>query len=158
MLLPPYVIQTPGLDSNKDSESSVYDFMDTGPAHKWVCANNTDPSTSREWYPWPDRIVGTSLLCVWFISNFDFQSVDQQHRASLDTNTMLIVWHRYLRRGVFPFLIHFHCWPFSQEMCNPKVRPFIHFYPEDAGPNLSEAHQGSCWLEELRSEETTTMV
>lgn len=43
-------------------------------------------------------------------------------------------------------------------MCNPKVRPFIHFYPEDTEPNLSEARQGSRWLEELRPEETTPMV
>lgn len=43
-------------------------------------------------------------------------------------------------------------------MCNPKVRPFIHFYPEDTGPYLSEARQGRRWLKELRPEETTPMV
>ena len=40
-------------------------------------------------------------------------------------------------------------------MCNPRVRPFTHFYPEDTGPNLSEARQGTRWLNELRPEETT---
>ena len=43
-------------------------------------------------------------------------------------------------------------------MCNLKVRPFIHFYPEDTGPYLSEARQGRRWLKELRPEETTAMV
>ena len=43
-------------------------------------------------------------------------------------------------------------------MCNLKVWPFIHFYPEDTGLNLAEACQGSHWLEELQPEETTPMV
>ena len=43
-------------------------------------------------------------------------------------------------------------------MCNPKVRPFILFYPEDTGLNLAEARQDSRWLHELRPEETTPMV
>ena len=43
-------------------------------------------------------------------------------------------------------------------MSNPKVRPYVHFYPEDTGPNISEARQGSRWLKELRPEETTLMV
>ena len=43
-------------------------------------------------------------------------------------------------------------------MCNPRVQPFTHFYPEDTGPNLSEAHQGTRWLNELRPEETTPMI
>lgn len=43
-------------------------------------------------------------------------------------------------------------------MCNPKVRPFLHVYPEDSGPNISEARQADRWLRELRPEETTPMI
>lgn len=46
----------------------------------------------------------------------------------------------------------------QQEMANPKVRPHLHFYPEDAGVKLSEARQGSRWLHELLPEQTTPMV
>lgn len=43
-------------------------------------------------------------------------------------------------------------------MSNPKVRSHLRFYPEDTGSTLSEAHQASCWLNELTPEETTLMV
>ncbi|KAG1847729.1 hypothetical protein F4604DRAFT_1883990 [Suillus subluteus] len=36
-----------------------------------------------------------------------------------------------------------------QEMMNPRVRPLLHFYPEDAGAELNEAQQAKHWLEEL---------
>lgn len=45
-----------------------------------------------------------------------------------------------------------------QEMANPKVRPHLHFYPEDSGPKLSEARQGERWLKELPDDRTTPMV
>jgi len=37
--------------------SPVNDSTNAGPPRKRARANNTDPSTSLEWYPWPDRIV-----------------------------------------------------------------------------------------------------
>ncbi|KAJ7751599.1 hypothetical protein B0H16DRAFT_1839904 [Mycena metata] len=46
----------------------------------------------------------------------------------------------------------------AQEMANPKVRPHLHFYPEDAGPKLSEARQGQRWLNELPDDRMTPMV
>ncbi|KAJ7133509.1 hypothetical protein C8R44DRAFT_829315 [Mycena epipterygia] len=46
----------------------------------------------------------------------------------------------------------------AQEMANPKVRPHLHFYPEDSGPKLSEARQGQRWLKELPDDRTTPMV
>ena len=49
---------TTGLNSDKDS--SLDDF--TGPPQKRARANHTDPSVSREWYPWPDRIVRALAL------------------------------------------------------------------------------------------------
>jgi hypothetical protein len=46
----------------------------------------------------------------------------------------------------------------DQEICNPKVRPNIHFYPEDTGKRLGEGRQAERWLKELRPEETTPMI
>ncbi|KAJ6459108.1 hypothetical protein C8R47DRAFT_1059420 [Mycena vitilis] len=43
-------------------------------------------------------------------------------------------------------------------MANPRVRPHLHFYPEDTGPKLCEARQGERWLKELPDEQTTPMV
>lgn len=46
----------------------------------------------------------------------------------------------------------------SQEMSNPKVRPYLHFIPEDAGDHLSEAWQAKRWLDELDPSLTTPMA
>ncbi|KAK6977422.1 hypothetical protein R3P38DRAFT_3334959 [Favolaschia claudopus] len=40
----------------------------------------------------------------------------------------------------------------AQEMANPRVRPHLHFYPEDSGTKLSEARQAQRWLHELPDE------
>ncbi|KAG8953004.1 hypothetical protein FRC03_011958 [Tulasnella sp. 419] len=46
----------------------------------------------------------------------------------------------------------------SQEMANPRVRPHLHFYPEDAGNSLSEAWQGARWLHTMDDSLLTPMV
>jgi hypothetical protein len=43
-------------------------------------------------------------------------------------------------------------------MSNPRVRPHLHFYPEDAGKTLSEARHAAKWLHELPAEDTTPMI
>lgn len=43
-------------------------------------------------------------------------------------------------------------------MANPKVRPHLSFYPEDAGNKLNEARQGKQWLHEIPDEQLTPMV
>ncbi|KAG2750187.1 hypothetical protein P692DRAFT_201906126 [Suillus brevipes Sb2] len=45
-----------------------------------------------------------------------------------------------------------------QEMMNPRVRPLLHFYPEDAGTVLNEARQAKRWLKELDLELLTPVV
>ncbi|EGO19214.1 hypothetical protein SERLADRAFT_411736 [Serpula lacrymans var. lacrymans S7.9] len=49
-------------------------------------------------------------------------------------------------------------WQDKVEMSNPKVRPHLHFYPEDSGLWLSEAQQGLCWLREVPDEQLTPMA
>lgn len=43
-------------------------------------------------------------------------------------------------------------------MSNPKVRPHLHFYPEDCGTRLEETRQASKWLNELSPDEATPMI
>ena len=44
-------------------------------------------------------------------------------------------------------------------MANPRVRPFLHFYPEDTGGRvLAEACQAKRWLEEVAPELLTPML
>lgn len=43
-------------------------------------------------------------------------------------------------------------------MCNPRVRPHLHFYPEDSGQRLEETRQASNWLHEMSPEDTTPMI
>lgn len=46
----------------------------------------------------------------------------------------------------------------TQEMANPKIRPYIEVYPEDAEDSLQNANQGRRWLHELDAELLTPMV
>lgn len=43
-------------------------------------------------------------------------------------------------------------------MANPKVRPNLHFYPEDAGNTLEHAWQGRQWKEKIDPTLLTPMV
>lgn len=45
-----------------------------------------------------------------------------------------------------------------QEFANPRVRPHLHFYPEDAGQELGESWQAKRWLHELDPALTTPMI
>ncbi|KDQ25284.1 hypothetical protein PLEOSDRAFT_1027446, partial [Pleurotus ostreatus PC15] len=46
----------------------------------------------------------------------------------------------------------------SQEMANPRVRPQLHFYPEDSHPRLEECWQADRWLKEIDPTLTTPMI
>ena len=43
-------------------------------------------------------------------------------------------------------------------MANPKVRPLLHFYPEDCGTRVAEARQASRWLREVDDDLLTPMI
>ncbi len=44
-------------------------------------------------------------------------------------------------------------------MANPKVRPFLHFYPEDTrGRLLAEARQAARWVHEVADDVLTPMI
>ncbi|KAF8156763.1 hypothetical protein B0H34DRAFT_783108 [Crassisporium funariophilum] len=46
----------------------------------------------------------------------------------------------------------------AQEMANPNIRKHLHFYPEDAGDQLSKAWQAEQWKNELYSSLTMPMI
>lgn len=46
----------------------------------------------------------------------------------------------------------------TQEMANPRVRPHLAFYPEDAGQRLSEARQAARWLHEAPGDQLMPMA
>ncbi|KAG5219769.1 hypothetical protein IMY05_C4770000700 [Salix suchowensis] len=46
----------------------------------------------------------------------------------------------------------------TQEMANPRVRPHLSFYPEDAGQRLCEARQAARWLHEAPGDQLTPMA
>ncbi|KAJ3833982.1 hypothetical protein F5878DRAFT_545605, partial [Lentinula raphanica] len=46
----------------------------------------------------------------------------------------------------------------AQEMSNPLIRPKLHFYPEDSGKHLSQAHQAQRWLNEAPDQLLTPMA
>lgn len=72
---------------------------------------------------------------------------------------MLIRWDKYWPRCVsFYKSYSLLTFSFVQEMSNPKVRPHLHFYPEDSGSRLEETRQASKWLNELSPDEATPMI
>lgn len=58
----------------------------------------------------------------------------------------------------FSFSFSFFSLTIKQEMCNPKVRPHLSFYPEDKGKYVSEIRQASNWLNEVSPDEVTPMI
>ncbi|KAJ7145018.1 hypothetical protein C8R46DRAFT_1232351 [Mycena filopes] len=137
-----------------------------------------ETTTSRFWYPWPDRITCTldilmhlprSVfsqrqldLFLWLLKvNHvdDVPSVKSMQTINLALQKICgiesipydgALGHKYYVNSLAQII--------AQEMANPKVRPHLHFYPEDSGPKLSEARQGQRWLNELGDDRITPMV
>ncbi|KAJ3509457.1 hypothetical protein NLJ89_g5213 [Agrocybe chaxingu] len=138
----------------------------------------TDSESSREWYPWPDKVTCTldilmhlprSVfsqrqldLFLWLLTVNDVDAVPSikqmkdlnvqlQHLCGVDTIPFSgKLGHVYHVNSLSQIL--------AQEFANPKVRPHLHFYPEDSGCAVSEARQAARWLHEMPSEDTTPMI
>ncbi|KAK6992397.1 hypothetical protein R3P38DRAFT_2570511 [Favolaschia claudopus] len=142
-------------------------------------ARTTDPAaTSEYWFPWPDKITCTldilmhlprSVfshrqldLFLWLLKVNDVDDVPSV--KSMQTINLALqkicgidsiaydgaLGHKYYVNSLSQII--------AQEMANPKVRPHLHFYPEDSGPKLSEARQGERWLRELPDDRITPMA
>ncbi|KAG1773421.1 hypothetical protein EDD22DRAFT_998993 [Suillus occidentalis] len=131
-----------------------------------------------EWFPWPDKITCTldilmhlprSIfserqmdILLWLLRVNNVDNVPSVRSIELIKDTI----HRLCGIRSIPYdgaLGHrFYVNSLSdiirQEMMNPRVRPMLHFYPEDAGAELNEARQAKYWLEELDPELLTPVV
>ncbi|THH26571.1 hypothetical protein EUX98_g7617 [Antrodiella citrinella] len=134
---------------------------------------------SRIWYPWHDKITCTldilmhlprSVfsqrqldLFLWLLKINDVDDVPSvrsmqqlnarlQRMCGIDTiQYQGALGHTYHVNDLRQII--------SQEMANPKVRPHLHFYPEDTrGAKLDEGRQGSRWLDEMPDECLTPMA
>ncbi|KAF8204045.1 hypothetical protein BJ912DRAFT_841196 [Pholiota molesta] len=162
-------------DGDSESDVTFDDLNGTLPRKR---GRTVDPAVAREWYPWHDRLTCTlDILMHLPRSVFSRKQLDlflwllRVNRVSdvptgktmkgLNTTLQQMcgidtieydgkLGHKYHVNSLAQIL--------AQEMSNPKVRPHLHFYPEDTSPSLSEAYQASRWLNELTPEETTPMV
>lgn len=81
-------------------------------------------------------------------------------RVCLATLTMSMTLARSLLRQVYMFILvsSFKLTIIQQEMANPEVAKFLHFYLEHGETKLGEAWQGLRWLRVLPDETTTPCV
>ncbi|THH29908.1 hypothetical protein EUX98_g4298 [Antrodiella citrinella] len=138
-----------------------------------------DMELSRTWYPWNDKITCTldilmhlprSVfsqrqldLFLWLLKINDVDDVPSV-RSMQEMNARLqrlcgIDTIKY--EGALGHTYHVNDLRqiISQEMANPKVRPHLHFYPEDTkGTKLDEGRQGARWLDEMPDECLTPMA
>ncbi|KAF4584957.1 hypothetical protein EYR40_001783 [Pleurotus pulmonarius] len=162
---------TGDFDNNDDTQSS-------GGSRKRARRAHNEGMTSRHWYPWSDRITCTldilmhlprSVfshrqldLFLWLLkvnqvddvpSVKSMQSVNAMLQKVCGIETIAYdgaLGHKYYVNNLSQII--------AQEMANPKVRPHLSFYPEDAGKRLSEARQGARWLHEVPSNQLTPMA
>ncbi|CDO76792.1 hypothetical protein BN946_scf184978.g21 [Trametes cinnabarina] len=138
-----------------------------------------DQQRRNHWFPWHDKITCTldvlmhlprSVfsqrqldLFLWLLRINDVEDVPSV-RQMLRLNAALqraCGIDSIAYKGVLghPYYVNALDQIIAQEMSNPRVRPFLHFYPEDAGGiNLSEARQAARWLQEVPDKYLTPMV
>ncbi|KAF9494386.1 hypothetical protein BDN71DRAFT_1563932 [Pleurotus eryngii] len=159
------------VDDDNDPESA-------GGSRKRARRANQDAAPSRHWYPWEDRITCTldilmhlprSVfshrqldLFLWLLkvnqvddvpSVKTMQSMNAMLQKLCGIDTMPYkgaLGHKYYVNNLSQII--------AQEMANPRVRPHLAFYPEDAGQRLSEARQAARWLHEAPGDQLTPMA
>ncbi|KAI0723525.1 hypothetical protein C8Q76DRAFT_614464 [Earliella scabrosa] len=148
-------------------------------ARKRAAPDGDDDQRRRHWFPWHDKITCTldvlmhlprSVfsqrqldLFLWLLKVNGMEDVPSV-RSMLGLNAALqracgidsvpykgALGHTYYVNSLPQIL--------AQEMANPRVRPHLHFYPEDTrGQVLGEARQASKWLKEMPNELLTPML
>ncbi|KAI0363137.1 hypothetical protein BV20DRAFT_958926, partial [Pilatotrama ljubarskyi] len=139
-------------------------------------ARNT--TQDHNWYPWPDkqtcvldiiRHLPRSLfsdsqmeIILWCLevlgvdnlpSLFVLKTLDkmlQSHCGIESIRQRGPLGHVYYVNDLAAIL--------AQEMANPRVRPYLRFYPEDAGSHMKEGWHAARWLRELSPEIATPMI
>ncbi|KAF9232535.1 hypothetical protein BU15DRAFT_90631 [Melanogaster broomeanus] len=131
-----------------------------------VLQNNDDGDPN--WYPWPDKLMcvldilrhlprslfsdAQMQVILWGLSVLGVDDV-LLTRVLKDLDESLqhqTLGHVYYANHL-PSII-------AQEMANPRVRPHLHHYPEDAGQHLSQPWQASRWRHEIDPTLATPMI
>ncbi|KAF9808715.1 hypothetical protein IEO21_07777 [Rhodonia placenta] len=115
---------------------------------------------SAIWFPWHDKILDLFLWLLRVNGVDDLPSVKTmqslnaalQRMCGIDTIPYKgALGHNYHVNSLAQII--------AQEMANPRVRPHLHFYPEDRGERpLAEARQAARWLHEMPNELLTPMA
>ncbi|KAK0435422.1 hypothetical protein EV421DRAFT_1987087 [Armillaria borealis] len=166
-------------DNNLDGHQNydVDDFLAAGIA-KAHCKHSASDPDNHEWYPWHDKIICTldilmHLPCsvfsepqlnlfLWILHENDVNDVPTvnvmknlnhllQELCGIETiDYEGAHGNRYSANSLSQII--------AQEMANPRVRPHLSFYPEDAGKRLCEACQACRWLQEIPDEDLGPMA
>ncbi|KAG2050212.1 hypothetical protein BDR06DRAFT_1011386 [Suillus hirtellus] len=122
---------------------------------------------NEEWFLWPDKIVRSSInlptvvdpvidILLWLLRVNNVVDVPLVKSVKLikDAIQQLCGIRSIPYEGALGHRYYVNLLPdiIRQEMMNPRIRPLLHFYPEDTGVELNEAQQATCWLEELDPE------
>ncbi|KAJ3967756.1 hypothetical protein EV361DRAFT_965326 [Lentinula raphanica] len=159
-----------------DNASTSYDELPELPRKR---ARTSDKQAfTAEWYPWSDRITCTldilmhlprSVfsqrqldLFLWLLrvngmsdvpSVKTMKSLNEALQKMCGIDTLAYdgaLGNRYYVNSIAQII--------AQEMSNPLIRPKLHFYPEDSGKHLSQAHQAQRWLNEAPDQLLTPMA
>ncbi|KAI0039203.1 hypothetical protein FA95DRAFT_1504515 [Auriscalpium vulgare] len=140
--------------------------------------NTKEDPQDPSWFPWPDkaacildilRHLPRSLfsdsqvdIIRWGLAMFGIDDVpsvswmralnaDMQDRYGIKTiRHEGALGHVYYTNSLADII--------AQEMANPRVRPHLHHFPEDSGPELGEAWQASRWLHEMDASLLSPMI
>ncbi|KAJ3841467.1 hypothetical protein F5878DRAFT_610142 [Lentinula raphanica] len=127
---------------------------------------NADPNST--YFPWPDRETCVldilrhiprcafsrkqNLAIHWAMvalgvpnlpSDRTMDDVDRELQKICGIQT-----HRYEGKLGHVYYVNDMAGIIAQEMSNPRIRPHLHFLPEDSGNSLAEAYQAERWLKE----------
>ncbi|KAL6306470.1 hypothetical protein BKA93DRAFT_840752 [Sparassis latifolia] len=161
------------------SDDDIVERSDSG--HDSGCENEPmlSDARSREWFPWHDRVTCTldilmhlprSVfsqcqldLFLWLLKVNgvdDVPSVKSMQSLNTALQKMCGI-DSIAYKGALGHNYYVNSLPqiIAQEMANPKVRPHLHFYPEDRGnAPLSEGRQAERWLHKIPDEQLTPMA
>ncbi|TCD66625.1 hypothetical protein EIP91_001135 [Steccherinum ochraceum] len=147
-------------------------------ANKRIRITPEPKAPSSDWYPWDDRVAcSIDILMHLPRSVFSQRQLDiflwvlnvngvrdtpsvqtlQDGQAKLHSKCGIrtlsykgALGHAYSVNSLADII--------SQEMANPRVRPDLHFFPEDAGGRVDEYWHASHWREEADLDKITPMV
>ncbi|KAH9159959.1 hypothetical protein EDB89DRAFT_1915359 [Lactarius sanguifluus] len=116
---------------------------------------------SDKWYPWHSR-AATTLDIVANIprSSFSTQQINTMFWFLKANGVSRVPYVGTLRsqNAALHNMCGIRTLEYDREMANPHVRPYLHFYPEDAGKTVNEYWHATHWHEVADSSLVTPMA